>query len=241
VITNNYDNKNYQALYQRKAAIHAKTFRPALHEALGPLRGLSILDIGCGDGLITADLARGGAHVLGIDIAAKWIVANQRKYHLPSLAFRHLPATGIGELPRHSFDRVLMNMVLVHIETEGEIRKIFRGVNRVLKPGGRFVFSDLHPALVMNHKLPDRRVTYAPGFSYFKKGSQFTAQVRLDRQTEITFSNFLWTPAFYSRLLAETGFAITRIYEPARAKSAPHAKQYKVPEFIVLACRKYSQ
>lgn len=233
-----YTTKKFLDNYERQAARHIKTFMPTLRQAFGPLHDQKILDIGCGDGRITAELARAGASVVGIDRSTKWIQECRKKYKRPTLRFQTLNAVDVAQLLPESYDGVLMNMVFINIDTIQEISKVIRGIGRVLKPGGVFIFSDLHPALIMQPHLPDRRFTFASGFSYYKDGGQFTAHVRIDAQTEISFTNRHWTPALYSKLLSQHGFSISRIFELQRDQQLPYAKQYKVPEFIVFSCRK---
>ena len=55
-----------------------QTFRQGRRAAFGPLEGLSVLDIGCGGGLVCEPLARLGASVTGIDPASSNIEAARR-------------------------------------------------------------------------------------------------------------------------------------------------------------------
>jgi SAM-dependent methyltransferase len=103
------------------------------------LKGKRILDLGCGNGCYTEELARRAAYVCGIDI------------HLPHLkAFRQpIPRVqGAGEnLPFSSeeFDVVPMIEVLEHTNSD---RQVLKECFRVLKPGGLlvlFVPNKLYP------------------------------------------------------------------------------------------------
>jgi SAM-dependent methyltransferase len=103
------------------------------------LKGKRVLDLGCGNGCYTAELARRGAHVCGVDIQMS---------HLK--AFRQLipRVQGVGEnLPFASgaFDVVTMIEVLEHTECD---RAVLEESCRILKPGGLlilFVPNKLYP------------------------------------------------------------------------------------------------
>jgi 2-polyprenyl-3-methyl-5-hydroxy-6-metoxy-1,4-benzoquinol methylase len=232
-----YTNKTYLKLYERLAQNHIQTFWPVFQKAFGSFRGKQILDVGCGDGQITNALARKGARVLGIDKSAKWIAHCKKTYQQGSITFQCLNATQIQKLQPRKFDVVLMNMVLVNVDTAKEIQKIFQGIRKVLKPNGVLVFSDLHPACVMAGPHPDRWFTFSPGFSYSKNGSQFKAHIRLNARHSISFLNRHWNLEFYSQCLAKNGMGISKIFEPFRAQGIPNAKKYRVPEFIVIVAR----
>ena len=50
-----------------------------LLDLLGPVRGLAVLDVGCGDGVLASALARRGAQVTGLDMDPKMLAAAERR------------------------------------------------------------------------------------------------------------------------------------------------------------------
>jgi SAM-dependent methyltransferase len=101
-------------------------------ELLAPKPGERILDLGCGTGALTADIAARGADALGIDRSEEMVSQARKKF--PSLHFEVLDAR---ELPFNAeFDAVFSNAVLHWIP---EPEKVVAGIGRALKPGGRFV------------------------------------------------------------------------------------------------------
>lgn len=114
-------------------AQHA-SFVPALGapliDRLDPKPGERILDLGCGDGTLTAQIAARGATVVGIDASPEMAAAARAR----GLDARVLNAEA---LPFDAeFDGVFSNAVL-HWITKADA--VAQGVARALKPGGRFV------------------------------------------------------------------------------------------------------
>jgi trans-aconitate methyltransferase len=97
---------------------------------LAPQPGERILDLGCGDGALTARIAAAGASVLGVDASANMVHAAQA-LGLDAIVMDGEQLTFDGE-----FDAVFSNAAL-HGMADGVA--VIAGVFRALKPGGRFV------------------------------------------------------------------------------------------------------
>ncbi len=107
-------------------------FGANLLELLDPRRGERILDVGCGTGQLTAEIARYGAQVVGLDNSAE-MLADARK-NFPELSFVLSDASQF-DFPE-SFDAVFSNAALHWAKNaEGAAASIARA----LRPGGRFV------------------------------------------------------------------------------------------------------
>ena len=109
-------------------------FVPALGapvvDLLAPKPGEDILDLGCGDGVLTEKLVSSGAHVTGIDASAEMIDAARAKgLNVRQLRAEHLDFSD-------EFDAVFSNAAL-HWMLDADA--VVEGVGRALKPGGRFV------------------------------------------------------------------------------------------------------
>lgn len=103
-----------------------------LVKLLSPRPGERILDIGCGTGHLTQDIADCGAEVVGIDSAETMILQARNNY--PNLQFSVMNAAELEF--RAEFDAVFSNAVLHWIK---QPKKVIAGVWQALKPGGRFV------------------------------------------------------------------------------------------------------
>ncbi len=110
------------------------SFVPALGagvlEWLAPQPGEQILDLGCGDGQLTARIAASGAQVLGIDASPQMVEAararglDARVCNAESLPFDR------------DFDAVFSNAALHWVRNQDAM---LAGVHRALRPGGRFI------------------------------------------------------------------------------------------------------
>lgn len=99
---------------------------------LAPQSGERILDLGCGTGHLTAQIAASGAQVLGIDRSPEMVTAARKAY--PNLKFEVADAR---ELPfRSEFDAVFSNATLHWIH---EPARVIQSFWNALRPGGRFV------------------------------------------------------------------------------------------------------
>ena len=122
--------------------------RPSLcprPKAAASLKGLCILDIGCGGGLVAEPLARLGARVTGIDPAAENIEAAQGHARGAGLEVTYKVATAeqIADLGA-TFDAVLLLEVIEHVP---DVPAFLARVAPLVKPGGIMILSTLNRTL----------------------------------------------------------------------------------------------
>jgi SAM-dependent methyltransferase len=117
---------------------HETWIRPAMTR-LGDVRGLRVLDYGCGHGMAAVLLARRGARVTAFDLSAGYLVEAGRRAAANGVHIDLVQADG-QRLPfaDGSFDRVWGNAVLHHLDIDTAGRELFR----VLRPGGLAVFCE---------------------------------------------------------------------------------------------------
>ena len=105
-----------------------------------------ILDVGCGDGPLTAQIAQtaSSGQVLGLDASKSFIETAQEKYTSANCTFKHQDCTKLEECDEAidgSWDKVFSNAAMHWILRAPEPRvRFFHNVNKALKPGGKFVF-----------------------------------------------------------------------------------------------------
>lgn len=123
---------------------------PAFLAILPDVRGLHGLDIGCGEGGNTRKLARLGAHMKAIDVAPTFIRHAQSTEGAAPLGILYKVADGM-ELPfaTGTFDFATAFMSLMDMPDHG---RALQEAERVLRPGGFFQFSIIHPCFAPPHR-----------------------------------------------------------------------------------------
>jgi trans-aconitate methyltransferase len=104
-----------------------------LLDLLNPQPGEKVIDLGCGTGALTMEIAERGAHVLGIDGSPEMIAAARAKY--PELSF------AVGDALEFSvtepYNAVFSNAALHWMDRDPD--GVLARVHEALEPGGRFV------------------------------------------------------------------------------------------------------
>jgi len=157
-----------------------------------------VLDIGCGDGKVTAEIARAvpRGSVLGVDASAEMIAFAQKTFPAgknPGLQFQVCDARRLETLAM-PFDVVFSNAALHWVDDH---EAILRGVAAVLKPGGRLVVScggkgNAHDVFLALR--PEMRL---------KRWREFFRQMPMPY--------FFYSPGDYERWLPKAGFKIQRL------------------------------
>lgn len=114
-----------------------------------PLKGKSVLDLGCGYGWHCKFAAEQGARkVLGLDLSKKMIEEAKKRNAEKQIEYRICNLEKY-DYPENHWDLVISNLVLHYIEN---IEEIFQKVHRTLKPGGIFLFNIEHPVFTAGVK-----------------------------------------------------------------------------------------
>ncbi|RQM23125.1 hypothetical protein B5M09_005531 [Aphanomyces astaci] len=118
--------------YNHAAGFVAREFGQSLLELLCPQSSDVILDLGCGDGVLTAQIAATGASVVGVDSSAAMVSHAREHFGLDA----HVMDGQALTFPNDEFVIVFSNAALHWMPyADG----ILSGVAATLKPGGRFV------------------------------------------------------------------------------------------------------
>lgn len=106
---------------------------------LGDVRGLTVLDLGCGSGQNLVALSRRGANAIGIDISPHLIQLAQQRLKKEGESASARVATAYETcLPDESVDVVFAIAVLHHLE----LPVVREEIRRILRKRGRFIFSE---------------------------------------------------------------------------------------------------
>ena len=134
---------------------HRSLVSPSVENLLDLQAGESVLDIGCGNGVLARRLAELGGKVTAVDFSSEMIeLASARQQasgepihyaEVDATDEEALLALGIGQ-----FDAITCTMTLMDIPT---IAPLYRAVAQLLTENGRFVFSTMHPAFNSNNPI----------------------------------------------------------------------------------------
>jgi ubiquinone/menaquinone biosynthesis C-methylase UbiE len=112
-----------------------RQFIPPLLDAVELEAGMSVLDVGCGPGYVSAAASERGARSIGVDFSREMVAIAGRMF--PALEFREGDAQ---QLPfaADTFDRVLASFALLHVS---DPERACAEACRVLKGGGKIAFT----------------------------------------------------------------------------------------------------
>jgi SAM-dependent methyltransferase len=223
--------------WARQARLGVDVFRdllntPAFLALLPPIAGLRGLDVGCGEGANTRQLAGLGAKMSAVDIAPTFVRYAQASEACDPLGIDY----AIGDAMQLPFDDgafefVTAFMSLMDMPDPG---RALREIRRVLRPGGFVQFSILHPCFVpprrrvlRNRKGKARAIEIGDYFESTEGRVDcwwFSTLTGKERHEVAPFR----TPIFHRTLsqwfdlLAAAGLVVEKLGEPT-AGTGPHA------------------
>jgi len=148
--------------------------------------GMTVLELGCGTGHFTRELARSGADIVAVDVSPELLAMAREGYPAPNVRYEVQNASALT-YPNAVFDSVVGSSVLHHLEINEALHEIYR----VLRVGGTIYFTEpnmLNPQIAIQKNVPwvKRKLGDSPDETAF----------------------FRWP---LRRLLRETGFRDIRI------------------------------
>jgi ubiquinone/menaquinone biosynthesis C-methylase UbiE len=192
---------------------------------LGSVDGKRILDLGCGAGHNAIALARHGAKVIGVDESADQ-VADARaacEREQVKVELHHAPLAELAFIRADTIDAALSVWGLVPVD---DIDRVFRQVDRVLRPEHPLVLSLPHPAFAMiDTDDPERRVRRAYWDPAVEDGL-------VPRTISALFTS-----------LGRANFRVDTVLEPQPAGGGPRSSAWHdhmryVPSTLVIRARK---
>lgn len=205
------------------------------------LAGARVCDLCCGEGYLGRWLVACGAReVVGIDSSAALIQAARARANSDKLSYVVDDAATLTSISNGWFDVVISQLAMMDV---ADHRGLFAAVNRVLAPGGPFVFSMLHPCF-----MPPCHATEAPPFITDEEGRPIAVAVRR-YATEGRWNSggdgvrgrmgqYHRTISTYVNDLLAAGFAIERLEEPLAGDGGSGVGLAgEVPTVLLIAAR----
>lgn len=112
--------------------------------SLCPVKGLDVLDVGCGGGILTDSMARAGAIATGIDLSTKALRVAQLHAldaQTSNVSYREISAEAMAAETPASFDVVTCMEMLEHVPDPASV---VQACATLVKPGGWVFFSTLN-------------------------------------------------------------------------------------------------
>jgi ubiquinone/menaquinone biosynthesis C-methylase UbiE len=226
---------------------------PAFFKMLPDISGLRGLDLGCGEGHNTRIAAKKGAKLTAIDISEVFIKFAKESEQKDPLGIEYKVASGTElPFPDNDFDFVMATMSMMDM---AENEKAIAEAHRVLKPGGFFQFSIIHPFLsnvvkewIRNKVGKKIGIVVRDYFNNYK--GEFEEWIFGAAPKEITekmdkfrIPRFTRTLSEWLNLLIDKDFILERFCEPkipddVLKKFPEEYEQEKVPWFLIIRCRK---
>jgi SAM-dependent methyltransferase len=204
----------------------------ALLELVPETHGVRVLDLACGQGRISRELARRGAGVVGMDVSDRLLEVARQIERAEPMGIAYVPgdAARADALPGERFDGVVCNFGLSDID---DLDGALATVRRVLPDGGWFVFSLLHPCFPgWDDDAPS---SWPPDRGYFAEGwwlasnSGFRGQVGANHRMLATYLNALARHGLWLEVVAEP--------EPGEEWAARAPDRVPVPVYLAARCR----
>lgn len=208
---------------------NARYERPILFSMLPSVEGLDVLDMGCGPGVYSRELAKLGARVTAVDGSREMISMLQSTLGTAIKAYVQDLEDGLPKEQNRSFDLVISPLVIHYIS---DLLRLFREVARVLRPGGTFVFSTHHPMVDFKDSKSG---------NYFRQETLTQTWDTIGEPMEIQFYRRPLTDLFHA--IENAGMAVVSLNEGAPDENIQRIAHMASrdfltnPTFIFLECR----
>jgi len=230
-----------------KNVAHKFLEKPAMYKKLSDLKDKSVLCIGCGTGEECEHLKSLGAkRIVGVDISKGLIDFAKKSY--PDLEFQVMDMEKLN-FADDSFDFVYSSLTMHYVKDWTET---LRGVYKILKEGGTFVFSTHHPVKWgAGVNRSNEKDSFLMGYEKYESGESkiFGDYLNTRKIDDIWFNEF--KVSYYHRPLSEiisdiikSGFVISDFVEPKPLKSIIKEKpnfydiHSKIPLFMIFELKK---
>ena len=245
---NIYDNSTFFNGYiaKRETGVTINDFveQPAMKSLFPKLKGKTVLDLGCGAGLLAKYCVdEGAARVVGVDISSNMINKARNENPHEKIEYICSPFEDI-DLGGQTFDLIISSLAIHYIE---DYPQLIEKIYRLLNENGQFIFSTEHPLSTARKQL-DRQTK-----NWIRDEEGNRLHWAVDHYHEEGKREFYWLVdgvVMYHRSLStlintliEKGLVLEKIIEP---QSTPEGlekvplliHEQRRPSFIVIKAKK---
>jgi len=240
---------------ERRSDHYDEVILPRTIELLDLAPGLRVLDLACGQGVLSRLIAEKGADVVGVD-SAESLIASAKDRSPEHLRYEVGDARNLTDLELGVFDKIACVMALMNID---ELTPVLRTCAGLLKPGGALVGVVLHPVF---------RSPKTTSWGWLEQNRTKLQFRRIDAYLSSRSSEIIMNPAEaaaggekvttsthhrpiegYVRALADAGLMIdrldewasTRTSEPGPRSDAENLARREIPLFLAFRAIKTAQ
>lgn len=247
---NDYDHyaaQRQEELKKGEKLPHRFVEKPAMKKVLPNLKGKKILMLGCGTGEESLLLEEfGAASMIGVDLSKESIRLAKESYPDHSFAVADMHKL---EFDDNSFDFVYSSLT-VHYSSQP--LDVYKEVFRILKPGGSFQFSIVHPMRwaserVIINDVQTKVMGYTEGNApprLYGNYSEFGEYSETFPSGEI-LQFWVGPPSMHFELLREAGFDVKHFIETKAIEACRQVDEYyyqrfsRFPQFVVFVAEKH--
>jgi SAM-dependent methyltransferase len=207
----------------------------ALLSVLGTVQGLAVLDVACGHGRYTREIARrAGSQVVGLDLSGELIQRAVVIEHEQPQGVRYVcdDLARSDQFSDESFDRVVCGFGLSDVD---RLDDAIANVARMLRPGGRFVFSILHPCF---SGVQDVAGSWPEAGRYYDEERWFADSAASTLRQRVGANHR--TISTYLNCLVRHGLTVDSVVEPepSAAWAAERPAAARLPLYLVIGATK---
>jgi len=239
----------YKSHLENNDTYHAQVILPNLLRLVNPEKGLTILEIGCGEGFFSREFAQAGASVTASDISPELIELGKKQGE--NVAYVVSKAQDLSWAKPQNFDVVVAVLTLQNME---RIEEVMSEVRRVLKKNGRFIFVLNHPVIRIPKSTEwgydeENKVQYRRLNAYLS-AKKVTIDMHPGKKGKqsVTYS-FHRSLQEYTKILRGAGFCIVRLEEwisHRKSEKGPRAQaedtsRKEFPLFMMIEAQLFDQ
>lgn len=210
-----------------------------LIQTVGEVKTLKLCDLACGAGELAIYWAEQGAEVTGVDLSSEMLKIAQEKPNANQVTWFQDDAQVLSKLDDAQFNIVASNIAMPDIP---DLSATYRAVYRILRSGGRFIFTTMHPCFESPHssvmeengKFIGRNITHYAHEGHWK--STYPHGIRG------TVGAHHRTLSTYINELLAAGFELKGIIEPTTSEPADDTIRQQmfsiIPVVMMIEARK---
>lgn len=234
--------QQFQEAYGGSGTAIAVDFGPGVpagedFDLLGELDGTQVIELGCGGAQFGLALAQDGADVTGVDISEEQLTYARElaEEHDIEIELIETSVTDLSMIGDESYDLAVSAFAFQWV---ADLQACFEEAYRILRPGGRFVFSVDHPLYrQLDPETGDLSVSYFDDKPRQEYSEELEAEMVIYRRRVSEIVSPLLASEFTLKKLLEPGYRDPDAYESEYGMFQPEWMA-RIPPTLIIAAEK---